>query len=195
MYYSNEEEGGLILTRVALHTTKSYTLLLTRKSWKKKWSNSSVVTHDEMVTKHGNDQFYKMIRGRVENGESLLYQVTHDGILLRLSPKIKQIVVPVYLVPKILKLIHHTSMGAHLGGRKLYRILRQHYNRPSMSFNCFGIPRYCLAFAKERSSKKKRLIPMMKFPALASLEDIAMDVMGDFVKKPRTNRYLFAGDC
>lgn len=59
-----------------------------------------------------------------------------------------------------------------------------------MSVDCYGIARNCLACAKERAARRKRLTPMKKFPALAPLEDIAMDIMGEFVKTPRGNKWL-----
>lgn len=74
-----------------------------------------MLTPEELVIEQGKDQFCKMIRARVEYGEKLPYRVTHDGLLLRMSPKFKQVVVPASLSQRILKLAHHTPVGAHLG--------------------------------------------------------------------------------
>lgn len=69
------------------------------------------VGHYELVEEQEKYEFCVMIRGRLETGEELPFQITHNGLLLRLSPAGHQIVVPKTLTKRILHPAYYTPIG------------------------------------------------------------------------------------
>lgn len=103
------------------------------------------VGHDEIVEKQEKGEFCRI------NDEELPFQISHERLLLRLSPPEHQIMVPRNRTKRILYLAHYTIIDGHRGRRRMYRTLRRSYYWPVMAMDWNGISRNCIECAKERS--------------------------------------------
>ncbi len=72
----------------------------------------------------------------------------------------------------------------------MYHTLRNRYYWPSLALDCYSTSRNCVQCAKERVRWRKKLSKMQLFPATGPLEEVAMDLLGPFVRTERDNRFL-----
>jgi hypothetical protein len=103
-----------------------------------------------------------------------------------------KIVLPKVLVPDVLKELHDTPTGGHLGVRKtLYKV--------SIRFFWYGISKdvknwckRCEVCASRKAPAKKARAEMKQFNVGAPLERVGIDIMGPLPRTAAGNKYILA---
>ena len=72
----------------------------------------------------------------------------------------------------------------------MYRTLRRQFYWPELVLEVYRVVRHCHTCAKERVRARKRSACLKIFPAVAPLEDVAMDLLGELVETPQGNKHL-----
>ena len=98
--------------------------------------------------------------------------------------------IPQTLRPRVLYISHHAKLAAHPDGRKMYATLQRFLYWPSMAVDVYAVPRNCASCAKNRISLRKHRNFLKLFPARASLEFVAIDILGELIKTPRGSCYM-----
>ncbi len=152
----------------------------------------ALISLPEFITEQAKDRKCQEMFLRMEWDEGFPFGHDDYGILRRKTKIDSRIVISRCLRQRILFLAHHTPIGGHPEGRKLYNTLRKYYYWPYLAINCYSTSRNCVECAKERLRLRKRVTGIKLFPATAPLEDIAMELPGPFLKTPRGDIHLLA---
>lgn len=99
-------------------------------------------------------------------------------------------VVPLSLRARLPHMALYTPVGAHPGGRKMYRAFSLDYYWPSIAVDVYATVRRCPRCARERVRFRSRATNLKLFPSASSLEDVAHAILGELLTTPRGNRYL-----
>ena len=86
---------------------------------------------------------------------------------------------------------HRPKLAAHPGGRKLYYRIKRNFYWPALAVDCYATVRNCPECARNRIKLRKNVGELTLFPANAPLESVCIDLLGELMKTPRGNRYLF----
>lgn len=149
-----------------------------------------VITPEELIREQQLDLFFTKVRSRINGGEQLPLAANNQGYLVRTVKSTPQIVVPHTLQRRVLRLSHHSKLGGHPGGRKLYPTLRRDFYWPEMSLDCYALLRECVPCARNQVRLRKHAKQLQLFLAQAPLEYVAIDILGEFIATPRRKRYL-----
>ena len=149
------------------------------------------ISIEEIVEAQARDEFCQSIRSALERGERVAFRdCPESGMLERVFPDHTALVVPVSLQPRLLMLAHQPQVAGHPGGRKMYQTLRRQYYWPGLALDCYQTVRSCAHCARERIRLQQNASQLQLFPAVAPLEDIAMDILGELWTTKRGNKYL-----
>lgn len=85
---------------------------------------------------------------------------------------------------------HYVKIGGHPGGRKLYLTFRRDFYCPAMVFGCCAARRSCTECAKNNVKLWKYSKKLTLLPACATLDFVAIVILGELTETPRKNCYL-----
>lgn len=146
---------------------------------------------EELLREKQKDEFCIQTLNRIEEGRCHIFgEDPKTGLLMRQHGEMKQVVVPKTLRPKVLVIAHHSKVAAHPGGRNMYQALRRDFYWTAMAIECYVTVRSCSDCAKEKVSARARRTDLKLFPAAAPLEDVAMDLLGELMTTPMSNKYI-----
>jgi hypothetical protein len=138
------------------------------------------------------DDFCRRLRNKT-SARSLFY-IHERGIIVLVAPldRVRQIVVPAALVPRLLHLEHYPRTVAHPGVTRMLRTILRTYFWPNMAEDVLETVRQCDACARNRITLSRRTNSLGLFPANSLLESVAMDIFGPLPKTRHGNRFLLA---
>ena len=148
------------------------------------------ISEDELLQEQTSDNFCKKQKAAVRNGVNVNFVIGKNGILYRVTNGDPQIVVPLPLRDRVLRLSHYAKLAGHPGGRRLYHTLRRSFYWPTMAADCYTVAADCSECAKNRVAVRQHGHKMKLFPAQAPLEFVSIDILGELMKTPRGNRFL-----
>lgn len=110
------------------------------------------------------------------------FSIDYQGLLIRISnlDEAKQIAAPLLLQPRVLYLSYYPVLPEHAGGARLYDTFRCDYYYRNMANDAFQTVRACVPCARQREKETGKNKHLKLFPASASLEFVAMDMVGPF---------------
>ena len=144
----------------------------------------SAVTREEVLIEQQTDELFTELRVLISNKSVSQYEEDNDGILVR-NIGYKQVIVPKSLRQRIMMLAHRPVCSAHPGSRKMYATLPRTHYWPMMALDCHFFSCNCQECARERVNLRRNTKELVLFPANASLESVALDILGAFLKTPR----------
>ena len=153
----------------------------------------SAISAEDFVLEQARDAYCTSIRDDLDQTtEGSPFFLDDRGILCRHLPKDLnvQIVVPVALRQKILRISHYTKVAGHPGGTRMYHTLRQHYYWPSLPIDVYNVVRNCTQCAKERVKLRKKKSFLKLFPASRPLQYVAIDILGPLQRTKRKNTHV-----
>ena len=140
---------------------------------------------EEVIREQSTDEYCLSLRGKLDNGEKIPFEVDNDGTLVRVSPRdySRQMVIPKSLRERLLHLTHHSKSGGHAGGLRMYTTLRRYAYWPSMAIDVYNVVRNCPSCARQRIKLRRHHSFLKLFPASKPGEQVAIDLLGPL---PRT---------
>jgi Integrase zinc binding domain len=122
---------------------------------------------------------------RPTSGKSCVTDVNTEGILVRNAPLdgSKQIVVPLSLRPRVLRLENSPVVAWHPGVSKMYASMRWKSFSKEMYKDVNETVRHCTECAKNRVTERKRTSFLELLPVDGPLEFVAMDILGSLPKR------------
>ncbi len=145
----------------------------------------------QMLSEQHEDELCKTIRDAINTGHpSLFFDDGVTGVLHRRNGDEKQVFVPRSLRQRLLHMAHYSAPGGHPGGRKMYKTIRRSYYWPALPVEVYRVVRTCHECTKERVRARKRSTLLKLFPTADPLEDVAMDLLGQFIEKSRGHKHL-----
>lgn len=149
-----------------------------------------ISTH-ELLQEQERDELCQTLRTRLDRGEQWSFEVNPEsGILERVLPTHRAMVIPESLRPRLLDLEHTPVCAGHDGGRRMYQTLRRRYYWPRMAVDCYDMVAACKECSRERIHLQNNSEEVRLFPASNPLEDVAMDLLGELPRTPRGNTHL-----
>lgn len=113
-----------------------------------------------------------------------------DDVLFFLAYGDEQVVVPTALRARVLNLCHYAMPSEHPGGKRRYYFLRRSFYWPFMSVDFYASIKSCVTCAKNRVALRLHNKPLKSFPALAPLEFVAINILGELFTAPGKNKCL-----
>lgn len=108
----------------------------------------SRIANDEIIREQAVDSFCQEQRAHINAGSPVPFAEHQEtGILVRTAAGHPQLVVPYSMRARNLNKAHCTRIGAHAGGRKMYKALRLDYYWPTMAVDVFATVHRCPACA------------------------------------------------
>jgi Integrase zinc binding domain len=125
-------------------------------------------------------------------GKSCVTDVNTEGIFVRTAPldRSKQIVVPLSVRPRLLRLELFPVVSGHPGVSKMYASMRRKFFRKEMYKDVEETVRHCRVCARNRVTERKRTSFLKLFPVDWPLEFVSMDILGPLPKTEHGNRFL-----
>ena len=164
-------------------------------------SSVETISIEEFVTEQSTDPFCaqqrKLLDAAPEDAKPSHYTINEEGLLVRESPldRAKQIVVPQALQPRLMHLQHVPPIAGHVGGRRMYATMRQHFYWPLMASDTYNFVRQCDACAREQLATHRKASKLKLFPAKAPLESVAIDLLGPLPTTTRGHKYILVITC
>lgn len=87
-------------------------------------------------------------------------------------------------------LAHYAKLAANPSERKVYCTFRKDYYWHAMAFDAYATVRTCLPCTKNYMKLWMNSKKLMLFPARATLEVFAIDVLDEFIQTPWGDNYL-----
>jgi transposase InsO family protein len=149
-----------------------------------------VISHEDIRDEQSRDLECKELGKR--QGASCVTDFNTEGILVRNTPLdgSKQIVVPLSLRPRLLRLEKFPVVAGHPGVSKMYASMRRKFFWKEMYKYVEETVRHCTVCAKNRVTERKRTSFLKLFPANGPLEFVTMDILGPLPKTEHGNRFL-----
>jgi hypothetical protein len=124
-----------------------------------------VISHEEIRDEQSRDLECQELGQR--QGKSCVTDLNTDGILFRNAPLdgSKQIVVPLSLRPRLLRLEHFPVVAGHPGVSKMYASMRRKFFWKEMYKDVEETVRHCTVCAKNRVTERMRTSFLKLFPA------------------------------
>ncbi len=121
-----------------------------------------------------------------------------DGILYRVwedvdgggQHKRLQLIIPRKLVEGILREVHNTPTGGHLGVTKVLGKIRERFYWVGQRRDVEDWCRNCDVCASRKSPQQHRRAPMQIVTSGSPMQRVAMDIMGPFPETARRNKYI-----
>ena len=119
-----------------------------------------------------------------------------DGIVCRRAALdgAAQIVVPVPLRERILRLEPETTFAGHPGESQMYTAMRRYYYWPGMAADVVLHVRNCASSALGRVRPLRAVAALQLFPATPPFQDVATDLFGPLAKTAAGNEYIMVTD-
>ena len=134
------------------------------------------------------DEFCQSVHKTQLSRKQNLYFEDEDGMLCRRHPRDQTMIQSVLLYSlchRLLRLAHHTPIAGHPGQTRLHRRLQRSYYWPHMAADISATVRECTPCAKNRLRLLRKSSEMKLFPATASLDSVAIDILGPLPKSSR----------
>ena len=151
------------------------------------------VAPEELIREQAVDPFCSRIREDIDAGKVRTFTTEaaeFEGTLCRTVAEFVQVVIPQSLRDGVLGVSHYAKLAGHLGGRKLYKMLRRHFYCPKMALDCCAVAKNCTTCACERVQLRKNTKEMKLFTPKAPLEFVAIDILGELITTKRGHRYI-----
>jgi Integrase zinc binding domain len=88
-------------------------------------------------------------------------------------------------------LAHFLRIASHPGGRRLCRIVAQHWWRPALARDAALFVKRCVSCQYSRAKRSAtRTVPLCLFPPSGPMEFMSMDLLGPLPKTPLDNRHI-----
>jgi len=141
-------------------------------------------TTEEMILAQSEDKYCQQLTATVGTPGSI-FDINRLGVLVRISKLdgAVQVVVPLSLQPKLLRLGHYSLLAGHPGSRRMYDTMRHEFYWPNMARDVYQVVLDCQSCAATQGTRHRHQKMMKLFQAKGPLEDIAMDLLGPL---PRT---------
>jgi Integrase zinc binding domain len=148
-----------------------------------------VISHEEIRDEQSRDFECQELGQR--QGASCVTDFNTEGILIRHAPVdgSKQIVVPLSLRPRILRLEHFPVVAGHPGVSKMYASMRRKFSW-KMYKDVEETVRHCTVCAKNCVTEQKRTSFLKLIPVDGPLEFVSMEILGPLPKTEHGNRFL-----
>jgi Integrase zinc binding domain/RNase H-like domain found in reverse transcriptase len=103
----------------------------------------------------------------------------------------RRLVAPISQRERILTLDHFPRVASHPGGRRLYRIVAQHWWWPALARYAALLVKRCVSCQASRAKRAAtRTVPLCLFPLSGLMEFVSMDLLGPLPKTPRGNLHI-----
>jgi len=115
-----------------------------------------------------------------------------DGLVLRwaVHDGAAQIVMPVPLWERILRLEHETALAGHPGESRIYTTMRRYYFWPGMAADAVLHFCNCASCARGRVGPLRGVAALQLFPATLLFQDVTTDLFGPLAKTAAGNEYI-----
>lgn len=120
----------------------------------------------------------------------IAFEIDDNGILVRTGDKGNQSVAPNSMQERIHHINHYSKLSGHRGGRKLYYRIRKDFYWPSLAVYCYTTVWRCPHWTLNRIKLRKKVTQLQLFPETAPLTSVVMDILGNFIRTRRKNKYL-----
>lgn len=151
------------------------------------------LTRSEILEEQRTDDFCQTILATQVSEDKTWFFEDEDGVLCRRDPRQEeqiQVVLPLSLRARVLRLAHHSPLAGHPGQTRLHKRVRRSYYWPQMAADVAATVRNCVSCAKNRLRLSKQANPMQLFPAETPLESVAIDILGPLPKSKRKYEFI-----
>lgn len=151
----------------------------------------NLINSEEMVREQHGDPLCTRVRAQINGGANIPYGVSSQGYLGRLVRSFPQIVVSHSLQSRVQHLSHFSKITAHPGARRLYMTLRRDLYWPALVLDCYTTVKACTHCDRERVKSHCHAKKLNLFPPRAPVEFIAIEILREFLRITRGNRFSF----
>jgi len=146
----------------------------------------------EVATAQGEDPLCRKVVEALNAGRAVPFFEDSDGLVGRRATHdgVAQIVVPVPLRERVLRLEHETTLAGHPGESRMYAAMRRYYYWPGMAADVVLHVRNCASCARGRVRPLRAAAALELFPATLPFQDIATDLFGPLAKTAAGNEYI-----
>lgn len=122
--------------------------------------------------------------------------ILEDGLLKRVfenddgSENRKQLVIPKDKVAEVLRQLHDSPSGGHLGVKKTLQRVRERFYWMNSSDDVKDWCKKCTTCATSNGPHRKRKAPMKQYNVGSPFERIALDIAGPFPVTEKGNKYM-----
>ena len=146
----------------------------------------------EVATAQGEDPLCRKVVEALNAGRAVPFFEDSDGLVRRRAThdRVAQIVVPVPLRERVLRLEHETTLAGHPGESRMYAAMRRYYYWPGMAADVVLHVRNCASCARGRVRPLRATAALQLFPATLPFQNIATDLFGPLAKTAAGNEYI-----
>ena len=151
------------------------------------------LTLDEILEAQASDEYCQSVLVAQVGRKGSPFFEDDSGLLCRNHPRdpdVIQIVLPLLLRHRVLRLAHYHPLAGHPGQTRLLKRLRRTYYWPQMSADAATTVRECISCAKNRVRLLRQAGAMKLFQAVRPLEDLAIDILGPLPKSKQGYSFI-----
>lgn len=148
------------------------------------------ITPEEPMKEQATDEVCMEIMVGRNQRRGALFEANKYGLLVRKVQYQAQIVLPEVLRERVLYMAHYSVTSAHPGGRRIYTSIRRNLYWPGLVLDCYATVKQWPTRAQNRVVVRKHWNKLHLFRANGSLELVAIDILGPFLKTEKRNLFL-----